>query len=65
MKGMATGKLLYLSFENMFYLQHEVNHLFINKPTFATYIEADEIYGRMVKIKLPDEEAWEKLYDFL
>lgn len=65
MKGIPIGKVLYQTFENIFYLQHEVEHLFINKPTFAKYTEADEIYRRMVKIKLPDEEAWEKLNDLL
>ena len=65
MKGIPTGKVLYQSFENLFYLQHEVNHLFIKKHTFSKYTEADEIYRRMEKIKLPDEEAWEKLYDLL
>ena len=39
MKGMSTGKVLYQTFENLFYLQHEVKHLFVNKPTFAKYTE--------------------------
>lgn len=64
MKGMPTGKVIYQSFENLFYLQHEVKHLFINKLTFAKYT-ADEIFRRMVKIKLPNVEAWEKLNDLL
>ena len=46
LKGIPTGKILYHTFENLFYLQHEVNHLFINKPTFSKYTEADEIYKR-------------------
>lgn len=44
MKGLPTGKVLYQAFENLFYLQHEVKHMFINKPTFCKSIEADEIY---------------------
>ena len=63
MKGIPTGKVLHHTFENLFYLQHEVNHLFINKPTFSKYTEAGETYRGMVKIKLPDEEVWEKLND--
>lgn len=43
LKGIPTGKLLYQTFENHFYLQHEVNHLFVNKPSFAKYTEANEI----------------------
>jgi len=63
MKGMPIGKFLYQDFENLFYLQHEVKNLFVNKPTFAKYTEADEVYRRMVNIKLPDTETWEKLND--
>jgi len=58
MKGMPTGKVLYQAFENLFYLQHEVNHLFVNKPTFAKYTETDEVYRRMVNIKLPNAKTW-------
>jgi len=34
------------------------------KPTFGKYTEADEIYRRLMKIKIPDEEAWSDLYDY-
>ena len=54
MKGMPTGKVLYQTFENLFYLQHEVKHIFVNKPTFEKYTEVDEVYIRMVNIKVPD-----------
>jgi len=33
MSGIPTGTVLYQTFENLFYLQHEVKHLFINNPT--------------------------------
>lgn len=65
MKGIPARKVFYQTFENLFYLQHEVKHLFINKPTFAKYTKNDEIYGRMVNIKLPNAESWEKLNDLL
>jgi len=42
MKALPTGKVLYQTFENLFYLQHEVKHLFINKPIFSKYTKADE-----------------------
>jgi len=41
--------------ENLFFLEHEVKHLFITKPNFAKYIEADEIYRRIMNVKLPDD----------
>ena len=65
MKGMPDGKVLYQTLENLFYLQHEVKHLFVNKPTFAKYTKADEIYRKMVNIKLPDADIWENLNDLL
>ena len=65
MKGIPIGKVLYQTFDNLFYLQHEVKYLFISKPTFSKYTEVDEIFRRMVKIKLPDAESWENLNDLL
>jgi len=65
MKGVPTGKVLLQTLENFFYLQHEVNHMFVNKLAFSKHREADDIYRRMMKIKLPDEETWEKWCDLL
>lgn len=64
-KALPIGKVLYQTFENLFYLQHEVKHVFINKPTFSKYTEADEIYRKMLKIELRDAETWEKLINLL
>ena len=57
MKGIPTGKVLLQNLENFFYLKYEINHLFVNKPTFAKYSEADEIYRKMMNVKIPDEET--------
>jgi len=65
MKGMPTRKVLYQTFENLFYLHHEVKHLFVNEPTFAKYTKADEIYRKMVNIQLLHSDTWEKLNDLL
>ena len=65
MSGIPTSGVLYQNFENLFYLQHEVKHLFINKPTFSKYTEADEIYKKMLSIQLLDAKTWEKLNDLL
>ena len=63
--GIPTGKVIYKNLENLFYLQHEVKHVFINKPTFSNYPEADDIFIRMMKIKLIEVELWENLTDLL
>ena len=64
-QGIPIGKVLYKNFENFFYLQHEVKHIFINNPIFSKYTEANEIFRRMVKIKLQEAEFREKMIDLL
>ena len=57
-KALLTGKVLYDNLENLFFLEDEIKHLFLNKPNFAKYTEADEIYRKMLKMKLPEGEWW-------
>jgi len=64
-KALPTGKVLYDTLENLFFLEHEVKHLFLTKQNFAKYAKADEIYRRMVNVKFPDVEWWEKMTDLL
>ena len=64
-KALPTGKVLYDTLENLFFLEHEVKHLFLTKPNFEKYTEEDEIYRRMLKVRLPEAEWWEKMTDLL
>lgn len=64
-KALPTRKVLYDNLENLFFLEHEVKHLFFNKPNFSKYTEADETYRKMQKMKLPEDEWWMKLTDLL
>lgn len=64
-KALPIGKVLYDGLENLFYIEHEVKHLFTSKPSFSKYTEADEIYRKMIIIKLPDSEWWTNLTDLL
>ena len=64
-KSLPIGKVLYNTFENLFFLEHEIRHLFLTKPNFAKYTKADEIYRRMMNVKLPDVEWWETMTDLL
>ena len=59
-KALPMGKVLYDTFENLFFLDHEVKHLFLTKPNFAKYTEVDEIYRRMVNVRLPDHNGGRK-----
>ena len=43
------------------FIQHEVNHIFVVKPTFAKYTNVDEIYRKVIKLIILDEDRWDKL----
>lgn len=62
---MQTGNVLYDTFENLFFLEHEVKHLFLTRPNFAKYTGADEIYKRILKVRFPEAKWWEKMTDLL
>ena len=62
-KALPTSIVLCNTFENLFFLQHEIKHLFITKPNFAKYTEADEIYRQIMNVKLPDDKWWENTID--
>jgi len=62
-KALPTGKVLCNTFENLFFLKHEIKHLFLTKPNFAKYTKVDGIYRRMMNVKLPDAEWWETMID--
>jgi len=64
-KALPTGKVLYDGLENLFYIEHEIKHLFTSKPNFSKYTEANEVYRKMIRIKLPNSEWWTSLTDLL
>ena len=55
-QGTPTGKFLLQHFEYFFFLQHDIKHLFVFKPTFARYTEADENFKKLKNVKIPNEE---------
>jgi len=65
MKALPTGKVLYDGLENLFYIEHEVKHLFTVQPNFAKYTEAGEIYKKLIRMKIPNEEWWTIMTDIL
>lgn len=46
-QGIPTGKVLLKFFEDLFYLQYEIKHLFVIKPTFARYTKTDENFRKL------------------
>lgn len=63
-KDAMIGRDFYEAISNMSFIQHEIKHIFVVKPTFSQYTEVDEIYRRVTKISIPDEERWDKLCEF-
>lgn len=63
-KGSITGKALLEGISNQIYIEHELKHVFLVKPSFTKYTDADEVYRRLNKIKILDGEVWSKLCDY-
>jgi len=57
--------VLYDGLDNIFYVEHEVKHLLTSKANFTKYTKVDEIYRKMIMMKLLDSEWWTKLTDLL
>jgi hypothetical protein len=64
-QGSITGKSFLETILLDLSIQHENNHIFINKPTFAKYTEMDEIYRKLLKIFIPGKKRWEDLCTLL
>lgn len=63
-KGVMIGRAFYEAICNIIFIQHEIHHIFVVKPTFAWYTEVYEIYHKGKKIVIPNEEWWDKLCEF-
>jgi len=51
--GPPSGQNLYDKLENLFYIQHEINHLFDVHPNFYRYTKADETLIKIQRHQLP------------
>ena len=64
-QGSPSGKILLQYFENLFFLENEMKHMFIVKPNFAKYTELDESYRKLKNIKIPTVEQWQEFTDLM
>ena len=64
-QGSPTSKILLQYFENLFFLDNEIKHMFTIKPNFANYTEADESYRKLKTMKIPSAEKWQEFTDLL
>ena len=64
-QGSPTGKVILEYFENLFFLQNEIKQIFIVKPNFAKYTEADESYRKLKNMRIPSAEQWQEFTDLI
>jgi len=64
-KGTINGKAFLEGLKYDLFIQHEVSHLFITRPTFEKYIEVDEAYKKVTKFSIPDEKRWDRLLELI
>ena len=64
-KELPRGRVLYDNLENIFYIEHEVKHLFQLQPIFFRYTETDETLRKLQKQRFPEPKWWEDMLDIL
>ena len=63
--ALRTRKNLHERLENLFYLEHEVKHLFPFQPTFFRYTETDETLRKLQRTRISEDKWWEELLELL
>jgi len=56
--GPPSGQSVFDKLENLFYITHEINHLFEFQPTFHRCTEAEETLIKIQRHQLPTEDWW-------
>ena len=64
-KALPSGQALYDNLENLFYIEHEVKHLFTILPNLFRYTETDETLRKPQRHKLLEEKWWEDMLGIL
>jgi len=64
-KSLPSGQSLYDSLENLFYIEHEVKHLFTIPPNFFRYTEIDENLRKLQRHKILRLEWWKNMLEIL
>jgi len=64
-RALPSGQSLYDSLESLFYIEHEVKHLFTIPPNFFRYIETDETLRKLQRHKILGPEWWQSMLEIL
>ena len=60
-QGSVTWKVFMELLSNDIFIQHELKHVFLGKPTFSKYIVVDEVYRQVIGTIIPVNKEWSKL----
>ena len=58
-----SGQSLYDKLVNLFYIEHEIRHLFEVPPNYYKYTQADETLIKIQKHQLPTEDWWKGMIE--
>jgi hypothetical protein len=64
-QGSITGKAFLDALQWDINIQHEIQYIFVTKPTFTKYTEMDEVYRRLLEVNVPSHIRWEELFDLI
>jgi hypothetical protein len=64
-QGSITSKAFLESFQSDINIKHEIQYIFIIKPTFSKYTKMDEVYRRLLKVSIPSNLRWEELCNLI
>jgi len=64
-KALPSGQTLYNNLENLFYIEHEVKHLFIVQPNFYRYTDTYETLRKLLRHQLLEEQWWQSMLEIL
>lgn len=64
-KALPIGQVLYDNLGNLFYVKHELKHLFPIKPTFFRYTKTDKTLRKLQKHRLREAKWWEDILEIL
>lgn len=63
--GPLSGQILYDKLKNLFYIEHEMAHLFEVQPNYYRYTEADGTLIKLQRHKLPTYQWWDGMLEVL
>ena len=64
-KTLPSAQSLYSNLENMFYIEHEVQHLFTVQPNFYRYTDTDETLITLQRHQWLEEQWWQSMLEIL